>query len=188
MATLRRVPGEALTGLVQEFGRHLEVTLGRSDIEMAEIGGKLRKQSLDILAGAIPCDDAVHGRCVAKIMQARRARFADGAADTGRSSHMLEPRDNTWIAPSSNAARREQRCRFGAHFGLTPTRYQSGEKDVTGRISKIGDRRVRSALYEAAHIILTMPVKGGALKSWATRLAPVLARRRRKSLWPASSR
>ncbi len=59
----------------------------------------------------------------------------------------------------------------GAHFGLTPTRYQSGEKDVTGRISKIGDRGVRTALYEAAHIILTMPVKGGALKSWAMRLA-----------------
>jgi transposase len=38
------------------------------------------------------------------------------------------------------------------------------------RISKIGDRSVRSALYEAAHILLTMPVKGGALKSWGMRL------------------
>ena len=27
----------------------------------------------------------------------------------------------------------------GAHFGLTPKKYQSGETDVTGRISKIGD-------------------------------------------------
>ena len=48
---------------------------------------------------------------------------------------------------------------------------QSGEKDVSGRISKIGDRGVRTALYEAAHIILTRPVKDGALKSWAMRLA-----------------
>ena len=44
--------------------------------------------------------------------------------------------------------------------------------DITGRISKIGDEGVRTALYEAGHIILTRPVKGcSALKSWAMRLA-----------------
>ena len=44
--------------------------------------------------------------------------------------------------------------------------------DITGRISKIGDEDVRTALYEAGHIILTRPVKGcSALKSWAMRLA-----------------
>ena len=37
-----------------------------------------------------------------------------------------------------------------AHFGLTPRKYQSGETDYTGRISKIGDASVRTALYEAA--------------------------------------
>jgi transposase len=42
---------------------------------------------------------------------------------------------------------------------------------VTGRISKIGDKAVRTALYEAAHVILTRPVKGSALKSWAARIA-----------------
>jgi transposase len=60
----------------------------------------------------------------------------------------------------------------GAHFGLTPTKYQSGETDRTGRISKIGDSSVRAVLYEAAHVILTKPVKGcTALKSWAMRIA-----------------
>jgi transposase len=59
----------------------------------------------------------------------------------------------------------------GAHFGLTPRKYQSGETDVTGRISKIGDASVRTALYEAANVILTRPVKGSELKSWAARLA-----------------
>jgi transposase len=44
--------------------------------------------------------------------------------------------------------------------------------DITGRISKIGDEGVRTALYEAGHIILKRPVKGcSALKSWAMRLA-----------------
>lgn len=59
----------------------------------------------------------------------------------------------------------------GAHFGMTPKKYQSGETDYTGHISKIGDSSVRTALYEAAHVILTRAVKGSALKSWAARLA-----------------
>jgi transposase len=45
----------------------------------------------------------------------------------------------------------------GAHFGLTPKKYQSGETDITGRISKIGDASVREALYQAAHVMLTRP-------------------------------
>jgi len=60
----------------------------------------------------------------------------------------------------------------GAHFGLTPRKYQSGETDITGRISKIGDAGVREALYQAAHVMLTKAVKGCAqLKSWAMRIA-----------------
>jgi transposase len=59
--------------------------------------------------------------------------------------------------------------RVGPHFGLTPRKYQSGQTD---RISKIGDPSVRTALYEAAHIMLIKPVKGCTqLKSWAMRIA-----------------
>ena len=68
----------------------------------------------------------------------------------------------------------------GAHFGLTPKRYQSGETDVTGRISKIGDGGVRTALYEAANVILTRPVKGSTLKSWGMRLAARAGMRKAK--------
>jgi transposase len=60
----------------------------------------------------------------------------------------------------------------GPLFGLTPKRYQSGETDYSGRISKRGDASVREALYEAAHIMLTKPLKGcSQLKSWAMRIA-----------------
>ena len=59
----------------------------------------------------------------------------------------------------------------GAYFGLTPSRYQSGETDVPGRISKIGDHGVRTVLYEAANVMLTRPVKGSALKDWAVAVA-----------------
>lgn len=59
----------------------------------------------------------------------------------------------------------------GPHFGLTPKKYQSGETDYSGRISKIGDVGVRTALYEAANVILTRPVKGSDLKTWALAVA-----------------
>ena len=77
----------------------------------------------------------------------------------------------TYAAGIDNPGRFKKSRQVGAHFGMTPKRYQSGEKDITGRISKIGDCGVRTALYEAANVILTKPVKAGALKSWAMRLA-----------------
>jgi transposase len=77
----------------------------------------------------------------------------------------------TFVAAIDYPARFRSSKAVGAHFGLTPKKYQSGETDVTGRISKIGDAGVRTMLYEAANVILTKPVKGSLLKSWAMRLA-----------------
>lgn len=59
----------------------------------------------------------------------------------------------------------------GAHFGLVPRKYQSGEIDRTGRISKVGDAMVRTALFEAANVMLTRAVRFSALKAWALRVA-----------------
>ena len=77
----------------------------------------------------------------------------------------------TYVAAIDDPGRFKTSKAVGAHFGLTPTKYQSGETDSSGPISKIGDASVRTALYEAAHVVLTRPVKGGALKSWALKLA-----------------
>ena len=77
----------------------------------------------------------------------------------------------TYVAAIDDPGRFRSSKNVGAHFGLTPKKYQSGETDVTGRISKIGDAGVRTALYEAANVILTRPVRGSSLKSWAARLA-----------------
>ena len=53
----------------------------------------------------------------------------------------------------------------GAHFGLTPKKYQSGETDITGAVSRVGDVMVRTALYEAAHILLTRAVRFSSLSA-----------------------
>lgn len=60
---------------------------------------------------------------------------------------------------------------IGAYLGLVPRRYQSGEIDYTGGISKCGDRRVRTLLYEAANIMLTRYKGPLKLKDWALAIA-----------------
>lgn len=77
----------------------------------------------------------------------------------------------TYVSAIDDPARFKSSKNVGAHYGMTPKKYQSGETDFTGRISKVGDKSVRTALYQAAHIILTKPVKGSTLKSWAMKLA-----------------
>jgi transposase len=78
----------------------------------------------------------------------------------------------TYASAIDDPARFKSSKQVGAHFGMTPKKYQSGETDYTGRISKHGDASVREALYEAAHLMLTKPIKGcSELKSWAMRIA-----------------
>jgi transposase len=59
----------------------------------------------------------------------------------------------------------------GAYFGLTPRRYQSGEIDINGRISKCGDHLTRTYLFEAAGTLLTRVEKWSALKAWGLKIA-----------------
>lgn len=68
----------------------------------------------------------------------------------------------------------------GALFGLTPKKYQSGEKDVTGGITRAGDEMVRTALYEAANVILARIMKFSKLKRWAMDVAKRRGARRAK--------
>jgi transposase len=59
----------------------------------------------------------------------------------------------------------------GAHLGLTPARYQSGETDIQGKISRCGDELARTALYEAAHTLLVRSRKWSALRAWGLKVA-----------------
>jgi transposase len=59
----------------------------------------------------------------------------------------------------------------GAVFGLTPSKYQSGEVERTGAISRCGDEMMRMMLYEAAQIVLVRSTKWSWLKAWAMKIA-----------------
>ncbi len=66
----------------------------------------------------------------------------------------------------------------GAHFGLTPRRFQSGEIDIEGHISKCGDADVRATLYTAANALLTRSARWSPLKAWGMKLAKTRGHRR----------
>jgi len=58
----------------------------------------------------------------------------------------------------------------GAWLGLTTRRYQSGEVDYDGHISRRGDRHLRGLLYEAAAVILTRSSADSGLRTWGLKL------------------
>jgi transposase len=60
----------------------------------------------------------------------------------------------------------------GAWLGLTTRRYQSGEIDYDGHISRRGDSHLRSLLYEAAVVMLTRTRcrHDSSLKDWGLKL------------------
>jgi transposase len=76
-----------------------------------------------------------------------------------------------FVATVDDPARFRRSSSVGAYLGLTPRRHQSGERDVSGRISKCGDRLTRSYLFEAANVLLTRVERWSSLKAWAVRLS-----------------
>jgi transposase len=75
-----------------------------------------------------------------------------------------------YMAVIDNPERFDHARDVGTYLGLTPQRYQSGEVDLTGRISKCGDAFVRTCLYEAAGVLLTRVKRWSPLKAWGVRL------------------
>lgn len=84
----------------------------------------------------------------------------------------------TFKAAIDDPARFKSSRTVGAHFGLTPRRYQSGEHDNPGRISRARDRDVRATLYAAANSLLMRTTAGSQIKSWGMRLMRTKGRRR----------
>jgi transposase len=77
----------------------------------------------------------------------------------------------TFKTAIDDPARIKKSKAVGALFGLTPRKYQSGETDITGGISLVGDEMVRTALYEAANALLSRVTRFSALKRWGMDVA-----------------
>ncbi|GAY23590.1 mobile element protein [Sphingobium fuliginis] len=76
-----------------------------------------------------------------------------------------------FVSTIEDPARFSRSRSVGAHLGLTPRRYQSGEIDRSGRISGCGDVLARTLMYEAAIVILHRVKRALHLKDWALAIA-----------------
>jgi transposase len=171
----------SLRGVLRGFGRKVGPTTGRS------FAARIRElvdghPTLEVIAEALLVAREALGaqlqglerRLRALAQEDRRIRLLMTTPGVGVIVAL------TFVSAIDDPTRFRSSKAVGAHFGLTPKKYQSGQTDVTGRISKIGDAGVRTMLYEAANIILTRPVKGSALKRWAARLASRAGMRKAK--------
>jgi transposase len=76
----------------------------------------------------------------------------------------------TYCATIDDAHRFAGSRAVGVYLGLTSRRWQSGEVDYGGRISKMGDGLLRHLLYEAANGLLTRVRRAHPLKDWARKV------------------
>ena len=77
----------------------------------------------------------------------------------------------TYRATIDVPARFRKSKSVGAVFGLTSAKYQSGEIDRSGAISRCGDELMRTMLYEAAQSMLFRSTRWSWLKAWAMQIA-----------------
>jgi transposase len=159
-------------GLLKIFGLRLGKT-GRKGFakRMAEL---LEKQpELEALVAALL---KVRETIVEQIatLDAGLQRIAKGSATIRRLMTVPGIGPITALAFASaidNPFRFRKASSVGAYFGLTPRRYQSGEIDRPGRVSKAGDGMVRRCLFEAAVVLLRRVNGWSPLKAWAVRLS-----------------
>ena len=127
-----------------------------------------------------------------QIVMLDRQTLARAHADAAARHLMTIPGVGVVIALAYTAviddpARFRRSASVGAYLGLTPRRYQSGDIDRAGHISKCGDGLLRAYLFEAATVLLARHRRTSTLKTWGLALAKRVGLRRAKSLSRASS-
>ena len=84
----------------------------------------------------------------------------------------------TYTATIEDPRRFARGADVGAYAGLVPRRTQSGERDISGHISKAGDPMLRWSLYEAANVLLSRVKRPFAPQQWGTKLAEAKSAKR----------
>jgi transposase len=158
-------------GILKTYGRVLPIGLRsqfparvRTAIDGHRVLGAIIEPTLRVLevmrAQVLVSDRAVIQRARNDDI-ARRLVSAPGVGTVVALAYMTSVEDPARFKRSSSVA---------AYFGMTPRRYQSGEVDHAGRISKCGDSMVRGLLFEAAKVLLSRSARPSALKTWGEAL------------------
>lgn len=77
----------------------------------------------------------------------------------------------TFLAVIDDPSRFQHSRDVGAHLGVTPRKYASGETDRNGSISKTGDALMRTTLYQASLALLTRSKRWSTPKAWGMAVA-----------------
>lgn len=171
LVAMRRDLENGVRGQLKTLGLRLgEVSVGRFASRVRDLMG-----AHEVMRPVVEAQLAVHAelrRQIAALDRAERAaarhdpvcRLLMTADGVGKSvalafKHTIE--DPHRFRRSSSV---------GAYVGLTARRFSSGEVDYSGRISKRGDARLRSLLFEAAGVLLKRCTKPSALRAWGLRL------------------
>ena len=170
-AKLRDVE-QSIRGILRGFGLKVgEVSKGRFAARAGELAAG-HEMLEAVVGGMLKAREGL----LAEFMRLHRRMLAIVRGDAVCRRLMSAPGVGALVAVTfktavDDPARFRSAKAVGAHFGLTPKRYQSGETDVTGGISKVGDAMVRTALYEAANVMLSRTTRFSALKRWAVDVA-----------------
>jgi transposase len=178
---------DRLIRIRKELEGQVRGTLKTFGIKLGPVGRGRERESFRHRARMVVGDDPALNAAVAALLAAHEAVCHEfGLLDTllhrSARTHELIGRMMTvpGIGPITAAAfvaiidtpdRFKNAAGVAAYVGLTPRRYQSGEVDYSGRISKCGDTMLRAYLYEAAYVVLARVNRFSSLKSWGVRLA-----------------
>jgi transposase len=173
LVTARQAMANQLRGLLKLFGLRLgTVTTPGKRGERLEALFAQRPELRSVMQPLIEGIEALE----AQIKRSARLLAASAEADPVAARLMSVPGVGPFTALTFKSSI-EDPGRFargedvGAYAGLVPRRNQSGERDYKGRISKAGDAMLRSALYEAANILLARVKRPSALQTWGKKLA-----------------
>lgn len=169
-----------MRGLLKIFGIRLPPSLSHGRFD-------------EVARGLVEMDDVL-AHAMLPLLDARQALY-DQFLEVDRRVKRAASMDEVWLrmmtvpgvgpiaaltfkAAVDDLARFKRSRTVAAHFGLTPKRYQSGETDSPGRISKVGDCDVRATLHATANAMLTRTTSVSQNKSWGMRLMRTKGRRR----------
>jgi transposase len=181
LVSQRQTVANTIRGLLKTFG--LVIARGASGLFPVRVRAQLVGN--DVLAAIIEPMLIVWQALREQIATFDRQILVRAQADTAARHLMTIPGVGVVVALAYTAViddptRFRRSASVGAYLGLTPRRYQSGEVDHGGHISKCGDGLLRAYLFEAATVLLSRDLRASALKAWGLALAKRVGMRRAK--------
>jgi transposase len=181
LVSQRQTTANTIRGLLKTFG----LIIARGAKGLFPIRVREQLVGNDVLAAIIEPMLIVWQAMREQIATLDRQILARAQAETAARRLMTIPGVGvvvalTYTAVIDDPARFRRSAAVGAYLGLTPRRYQSGEVDHGGHISKCGDGLLRAYLFEAATVLLSRDLRTSALKTWGLALAKRIGMRRAK--------